>query len=110
MNRRAMVWAWTGSFVVLAGFAAGCNEEAVGAAGDVAGGDSADAVVPSGELVDELRAQKMITVAAGDNVVRLLPPLIVTDAEIDDAVQRIERACRALAAKHERSSTPGGAG
>ena len=29
------------------------------------------AVVPSGELVDELRAEKMITVAAGDNVVRL---------------------------------------
>lgn len=50
MNRRAMVWAWTGSFVVLAGFAAGCNEEAVGAAGDVVGGDSADAVVPSGEV------------------------------------------------------------
>jgi len=38
------------------------------------------AVVPSGELVDELRAEKMITVAAGDNVVRLLPPLIVSEA------------------------------
>src|SRR6185437_6257733 len=40
------------------------------------------AVVPSSELVDELRAEKMITVAAGDNVVRLLPPLIVSEAEI----------------------------
>ena len=40
------------------------------------------AVVPSSELVDELRAEKMITVGAGDNVVRLLPPLIVTEDEI----------------------------
>ena len=42
----------------------------------------------------------MITVAAGDNVVRLLPPLIVTEEEIADAVQRIERACEQLAKKH----------
>src|SRR5262245_29653236 len=38
------------------------------------------AVVPSGELVDELRGQNLLVVAAGDNVVRLLPPLIVTEA------------------------------
>ena len=55
------------------------------------------AVVPSGDLVDELRAEKMITVAAGDNVVRLLPPLIVSEAEIADAVGRLERACIRLA-------------
>jgi acetylornithine/N-succinyldiaminopimelate aminotransferase len=54
------------------------------------------AVPPSGELVDALRAQKMLTVAAGDNVVRLLPPLIVTEEEIADAVTRIDRACAAL--------------
>ena len=34
-------------------------------------------VPPASEMVDELRAEKMITVAAGDNVVRLLPPLII---------------------------------
>ena len=34
-------------------------------------------VVPNGELVDALRAEKLLAVAAGDNVVRLLPPLIV---------------------------------
>ena len=48
------------------------------------------AVVPNGDLVDELRAEKMITVAAGDNVVRLLPPLIVSEAEIAEAVERLE--------------------
>ena len=58
------------------------------------------AVVPSLELVDELRAEKMITAAAGDNVVRLLPPLIVTEEEVAEAVTRIERACARLAKAH----------
>ncbi|ABD90438.1 aspartate aminotransferase family protein [Rhodopseudomonas palustris] len=56
------------------------------------------AVVPSTDLVAALREQKLLTVGAGDNVVRLLPPLIVSEAEIDDAVERIERACVALSA------------
>ena len=51
------------------------------------------AVVPTAQLVDALRAEKMLTVAAGENVVRLLPPLIVSDAEIDQAVDMIDRAC-----------------
>ena len=33
---------------------------------------------------------------AGDTVVRLLPPLIVSEAEIADAVARIDRACAAI--------------
>jgi acetylornithine/N-succinyldiaminopimelate aminotransferase len=50
------------------------------------------AAVPSAQLVDELRAEKLLTVAAGDNVVRLVPPLIVSEAEIAEAVARIDRA------------------
>ena len=68
------------------------------------------AVVPSGELVDALRAQKMITVAAGDNVVRLLPPLIITEDEVAEGVRRIERACERLAKKHDRPRAQGAAG
>jgi acetylornithine/N-succinyldiaminopimelate aminotransferase len=56
------------------------------------------AVGPSAQLVDELRAEKMITVAAGDNVVRLLPPLIVSEDEVAEAVRRIDRACARIAA------------
>jgi acetylornithine/N-succinyldiaminopimelate aminotransferase len=52
----------------------------------------------------------MLTVAAGDNVVRLLPPLIVTEEEIADAVQRIERACERLAKKHPQAVAQGAAG
>lgn len=55
------------------------------------------AVVPAGDLVAALRDAKLLTVGAGDNVVRLLPPLIVSEAEIEDAVQRLEQACVALA-------------
>ena len=60
------------------------------------------AVVPSAELVDELRNEKMITVAAGDNVVRLLPPLTVSEAEISDAVERLDRACARIARARQR--------
>jgi acetylornithine/N-succinyldiaminopimelate aminotransferase len=54
------------------------------------------AVVPSGDLVNALRGEKLLTVGAGENVVRLLPPLIVNEAEIGEAVARLERACVAL--------------
>jgi acetylornithine/N-succinyldiaminopimelate aminotransferase len=54
------------------------------------------AVVPSGDLVTALRDQKLLTVGAGDNVVRFLPPLIVNEAEIEEAVQRLDRACVAI--------------
>ncbi len=50
-------------------------------------------VVPTGQLVDALRGEKLLTVAAGENVVRLLPPLVVSEAEIDEAVNMIDRAC-----------------
>ena len=58
---------------------------------------------PASELVDELRAEKMLTVGAGDNTVRLLPPLIVSEAEIGEAVMRIDRACARLAQTHARA-------
>ena len=58
------------------------------------------ALIPVGELVDALRGEKMVTVAAGDNVVRLLPPLIVSEQEIGEAVQRLDRACAALSKSH----------
>jgi acetylornithine/N-succinyldiaminopimelate aminotransferase len=58
------------------------------------------AVVPVGELVDALRAEKMIAVAAGDNVVRLLPPLIINEQEIAEGIRRLDRACARLSQAH----------
>ncbi|MDE2065555.1 MAG: aminotransferase class III-fold pyridoxal phosphate-dependent enzyme, partial [Bradyrhizobium sp.] len=62
------------------------------------------AVVPSGDLVTALREQKLLTVGAGDNVVRFLAPLIVSEAEIEQSVQSLERACAALSAKQQKAA------
>ena len=62
------------------------------------------AVVPSGDLVTALREQKLLTVGAGDNVVRFLAPLIVSEAEIEQSVQSLERACTALAAHQQKAA------
>ena len=61
------------------------------------------AVVPSGDLVNALRDQKLLAVGAGDNVVRLLAPLIVTEIEIEEGVQRLERACAVLSGLKQAS-------
>jgi len=55
-------------------------------------------VVPNGQLVDVLRDEHMLAVAAGDNVVRLYPPLIISEAEVGQAMGMLERACTRLAA------------
>jgi len=52
--------------------------------------------VPNQKLLEALRAERLLTVQAGDNVVRFLPPLIVTEAEIDLACAKIDAACLAL--------------
>lgn len=44
------------------------------------------------ELVAKARDAQLLLTAAGDNVLRLLPPLNVTDEEIDEAVRRISAA------------------
>ena len=51
-------------------------------------------VVPNGELQNAFMAEGLLTVAAGDNVVRLVPPLVLTDADVDTAVEMIRRGVR----------------
>jgi acetylornithine/N-succinyldiaminopimelate aminotransferase len=45
-------------------------------------------------MVSRLMAARLLTVGAGDNVVRLLPPLIVEPAQIDEAAGIIDSVCR----------------
>jgi acetylornithine/N-succinyldiaminopimelate aminotransferase len=54
-------------------------------------------VTPASGMVDELRAEKMLCPTAGDNVVRLLPPLIIGEEEMSYAITAIDRACTRLA-------------
>jgi acetylornithine/N-succinyldiaminopimelate aminotransferase len=48
------------------------------------------------QLLGALRDRGMLTVQAGDNVVRLLPPLIIGEDEIDLAFTTMDAACAAL--------------
>jgi acetylornithine/N-succinyldiaminopimelate aminotransferase len=54
--------------------------------------------IPPGDFAAALRRERLIAIPAGDNVVRLLPPLIVTDEEIREGVRRIDAACRTVSA------------
>ena len=50
--------------------------------------------VPNGDVSDKLRADGLLTVTAADNVVRLLPPLIVEESHIDEAIGIIDGVAR----------------
>ena len=48
------------------------------------------------ELMAALRDEGVLSVVADGNVLRLLPPLIIGEAEIDEACAAVERACAAI--------------
>ena len=52
--------------------------------------------VENTKMVEKLMDLNLLTVVAGDNVVRLYPPLIVTESEIDLALGKIEAAAKCL--------------
>jgi acetylornithine/N-succinyldiaminopimelate aminotransferase len=64
-------------------------------------------VPPNTEFIAAARAQKLLVIGAGDNVARLLPPLIIGDAEISDAVNRIDAACLAIEAEQKSTAQLG---
>lgn len=51
--------------------------------------------VPNTELAARLRENGMLTVPAGDNVVRLLPPLIIDESHVEQALDILGRSCAA---------------
>ncbi|MFC3230477.1 aspartate aminotransferase family protein [Marinibaculum pumilum] len=53
--------------------------------------------VKNADLVAALREEEMLGVYAGSNVVRLLPPLNIDDADLVEAAKRLGRACARLA-------------
>ncbi len=55
-------------------------------------------VAETAEVVKANYGEQLLTVPAADNVIRLLPPLTITDAEIADAVARLDRAASRLKA------------
>jgi len=53
--------------------------------------------VPNTELLAAVRAEGLLAVTAGDNVLRLAPPLIIDDSHVEEAVGILQRACAKLA-------------
>ncbi|MFA7429207.1 MAG: aspartate aminotransferase family protein [Rhodospirillaceae bacterium] len=53
----------------------------------------------NGDLVKAAMAQGLLCVPAGDNVVRLLPPLIIGEDDISCALSMLEKACQSLGLK-----------
>ncbi|WP_298380060.1 aspartate aminotransferase family protein [Azospirillum sp.] len=49
---------------------------------------------PVGDVVAKLRANGMLSVPAGDNVVRLLPPLIIEERQVDEAIAILDQTAR----------------
>jgi acetylornithine/N-succinyldiaminopimelate aminotransferase len=54
--------------------------------------------IAPGEFVNAGYAQEVIAVPAADNVVRILPPLTISDDEIAEAINRLDAAATALVA------------
>lgn len=53
-------------------------------------------VCPNADLLKALHEQKLLAVKAGGNSLRLLPPLNITEAEVDEALALIDKACATL--------------
>ncbi|HLP67119.1 MAG TPA: aminotransferase class III-fold pyridoxal phosphate-dependent enzyme, partial [Rhizobium sp.] len=62
------------------------------------------AKVPNAELLQAMRAEHILGVPAGDNVIRLLPPLITTAEEAREGLSRIEHAAERVHGAHEKQA------
>jgi acetylornithine/N-succinyldiaminopimelate aminotransferase len=60
--------------------------------------------MPSSELLHAMRTEHVLGVPAGDNVIRLLPPLVVTADEAREGLRRIENSAIALSASLKAKS------
>ncbi len=49
--------------------------------------------VPPQDFAAAARAHKLLTIPDGDNVVRILPPLVVSEEELAEGVRRLDAAC-----------------
>jgi acetylornithine/N-succinyldiaminopimelate aminotransferase len=52
--------------------------------------------VPNGDFANAARAERLILIAAGENVVRIVPPLVIGEDEVREGVRRLDAACRAF--------------
>ncbi|MFC7398159.1 aspartate aminotransferase family protein [Chelatococcus sp. GCM10030263] len=60
---------------------------------------------PNNEIVEAARAHHLLVIGAGDNVVRLVPPLVISETEIAEAFDRLEAAIKAVSQKAQAGDT-----
>ena len=53
-------------------------------------------LVDNVEFMTKLEKNKMLTVKAEENVVRLFPPLIIENKELDEAINIIDNVCKEM--------------
>ena len=56
-------------------------------------------LVDNTEFMEKLIKEKMLTTKASENVIRLFPSLVVNIAEIDEAINKIEKVCKEMSQK-----------
>jgi acetylornithine/N-succinyldiaminopimelate aminotransferase len=54
-------------------------------------------VLPQGQVQAACIAEGLLPITAGENVLRLAPPLVITDAEIEEAAGMLRRAAAKVA-------------
>jgi acetylornithine/N-succinyldiaminopimelate aminotransferase len=57
--------------------------------------------IPNGDVVTAFRDAGLLSIPAGDNVVRLIPPLIITIDDVREAKEKMQRALAAISGKTE---------
>jgi acetylornithine/N-succinyldiaminopimelate aminotransferase len=60
--------------------------------------------VNNAEFAAAARAEHLLVIPAGDNVVRLLPPLVITEDDAMEAVRRLDAACARMEANTEKKA------
>jgi acetylornithine/N-succinyldiaminopimelate aminotransferase len=53
-----------------------------------------ECAVPNRDLMTKLRGNGLLTLTAGDHVLRMLPPLVIEESHVDEAMEILEKTCR----------------
>jgi acetylornithine/N-succinyldiaminopimelate aminotransferase len=61
-------------------------------------------VLPQGKVQAACVAEGLMAITAGDNVLRLAPPLVVTDADLDQGLAMLRRAAAKVAAENKQAA------
>ena len=58
------------------------------------------------DFINALYGEGLLTVGAGDNVIRILPPLIITETEVREAMKKFAAVAKKIPAKTSALSCP----